>query len=256
MGTDPKSSNAAGIGCLAIIGIAVAIAFWRWLVLIAGIGLVVFGFVREKRPQYQGALIVGGVIVALFGVFSLVTVPPPAPTTTNTAASSTPAQAPNPEPATPVRSEPDFATSELTPDSVKAVAEKSGVDKASVTVKDGVVLVTEEPTAWDENDMVKSSGRTAVDLFEAVFANAAVKRVTYRTTSDFTDQYGKSSKETAVEITYSRATAGKVDWEGLKNRAWSDWKAPYNIADTYAIHPAVWKNLNKERIPLVGGTAE
>jgi hypothetical protein len=82
-----------------------------------------------------------------------------------------------------------------------------------------------------------------------------VTDVTFTSIGEFTDPYGKKSNDVAVKLTYSRETASKIDWKGLEERSASDWKAPYRVATSYYINPAVWKNLT-DKIPIEGGTGE
>jgi hypothetical protein len=148
----------------------------------------------------------------------------------------------------------NYTQAPLTVESVTAALISAGIKSDSVVVKGGAVTVSRDAgTVWDENDMVHRTGRDALDAFAILFTNPGLSEATYVSTTSFTDQYGKSSTEAAVKLTYSKATAQKIDWKGLGERALGEWQAPYSIATYYYIHPGVWKKLT-DRIPVEGGT--
>lgn len=96
--------------------------------------------------------------------------------------------------------------------------------------------------AWDEEDTVKAAAGSSVEVFRSLFAHPQVVKVATFAQQDFTDQYGKSEIETAVKFMMDRETADKVDWDGIKDRVLSDYKALYPLTE-YKIHPAMSKNL-------------
>lgn len=96
--------------------------------------------------------------------------------------------------------------------------------------------------AWDEEDTVKAAAGSSVEVFRSLFAHPQVVKVATFAQQDFTDQYGKSEIETAVKFMMDRETADKIDWDGIKDRVLSDYKALYPLTE-YKIHPTISKNL-------------
>lgn len=159
-----------------------------------------------------------------------------------------PAAAPAAAPA-----KPDYASDPLTVESVNVALSAAAVEADSVTVEGGVVTVTCAANAWDETDLVVTAAADALTVFKAVFANPAVTQATYVATTAFSDKYGQTSVQPGATITFSRATADKIDWPGLESRVFSNWQNGYKVATSYSIHPDIWKNLINP-IPTEGGT--
>jgi hypothetical protein len=95
---------------------------------------------------------------------------------------------------------------------------------------------------WDNEDVMKASAGTSVEIFRRLFAHPQVVKVGTFAEQDFTDQYGKTEKSTAVKFVMERETADKVDWDGIKDRVLSDYKALYPLTD-YSVHGAIQKDL-------------
>lgn len=97
--------------------------------------------------------------------------------------------------------------------------------------------------AWDSEDTVKAASGTSVEIFKRLFAHPQIVRVGTFAEQDFTDQYGKTDRTTAVKYIMERETADKVDWKGVKNNVLSDYKALFPLTSTHTIHGAIQKEL-------------
>jgi len=97
--------------------------------------------------------------------------------------------------------------------------------------------------AWDNEDVVKAASGTSVEIFKRLFTNPQVVRVGTFAEQDFTDQYGKTERTTAVKYIMERENADKVDWDGVKNNVLSDYRALFPQTSTHTIHGAIQKDL-------------
>ncbi|MDI3341832.1 MAG: hypothetical protein QJR03_15000 [Sphaerobacter sp.] len=110
---------------------------------------------------------------------------------------------------------------------------------------------------WDETDFVKRSAASAEVVFQRLFENPAVARVTVWSETQFKDPYGKTSTDTGTRLSMDRDTASKVDWNGLATLELEDWHHIYDIATQYYIHPAIYKNLSDPGdLSVSGGTGQ
>jgi hypothetical protein len=70
-----QASSGKGMGCLALLGVALAIAFWRWLFILGGLALVVIAATRAMRQEYKVAVVVAGALLLGAGAYGLATAP-------------------------------------------------------------------------------------------------------------------------------------------------------------------------------------
>lgn len=105
--------------------------------------------------------------------------------------------------------------------------------------------------AWDETDLVKNVGGTAILINSVLFQNDKVEWVTMFAQAKMTDQYGNTELEPVVKIGIKRETADKVNWEGLaKKHAGSDPGNIYRIADNYNIHYGILRRVKLDKVRL------
>jgi hypothetical protein len=105
------------------------------------------------------------------------------------------------------------------------------------------VRVTVKPTAvWNEADVIRFGSGDLLTVSRAVFGwypKVSLVRVTVL--GEFTDTYGKTTTDAAGWLEISKRTASKFDYEGMRflpsSLAWC-------AADSYWVHPAIWKALN------------
>jgi len=96
--------------------------------------------------------------------------------------------------------------------------------------------------AWDNEDVINTSAASSLELFRRLFAHPQIVRVATFAEQDFTDQYGKTETTTAVKFIMERETADKIEWNGMKDRVLSDYKALFPLTE-YTIHGAIRKDL-------------
>ena len=107
---------------------------------------------------------------------------------------------------------------------------------------------------WDENAFVDGVSPATVDVMAGAFSQPEVKIADVTWKTDFTDAYGKSSKDAAFQIRWKRKTFKKVNVNGLFTRVATSPEDLYLISDWYSIHPAIWKATHlKDQIPAIGG---
>ena len=242
----------------------------------------------ETRPPQQksGALkivlIVAGAIVGLLVVLVVIglavgggTESKSTSTAANTPATAQPATpTPTPPPSTPAPTQPATPTPKPTQASlasrvaaaihVRTDYTSFSIPTPKVAVKTGqawgggkIVEVTyyiSGDKIWDENAFVDGVSPATVDVMAGAFSQSSVSIVDLTWKTDFTDSYGKSSKEAAFQIRWKRKTFKKVDVNGLFNRVATSPEDLYLISDWYSIHPAIWKATHlKDQIPAIGG---
>lgn len=105
--------------------------------------------------------------------------------------------------------------------------------------------------AWDETDLVKKAGGTAIIINSILFQNDKVEWVTTFAQAKMTDQYGNTHLEPVVKIGITREIANKVDWKGLAEKhASSDPGNIYRIADNYNIHYGILRHVKLDKVRL------
>lgn len=107
---------------------------------------------------------------------------------------------------------------------------------------------------FNENAFVDGVSPATVDVMAGAFSQPDVGIVDVTWKTDFTDSYGKSSKDAAFQIRWKRKTFKKVDINGLFDRVATSPEDLYLISDWYSIHPAIWKATHlKDQIPAIDG---
>lgn len=186
--------------------------------------------------------------------------PTPTPTTkvTTPAPTATPTPTPTPEPvqaslaervAAALHVRTDFTTFDIPTPNVKVAGPAWGggkvVEITYYVPSDGI---------WDENLFVDGVSPATVDVMAGAFSQPDVGIVDVAWKTDFTDAYGKSSKDAAFQIRWMRKTFKKVNVNGLFSRVATSPEDLYLISDWYSIHPAIWKATHlKDQIPAIGG---
>lgn len=149
-----------------------------------------------------------------------------------------------------------FADSQVTRNSVRAALQNindSGyrikldnikqIEITGSTPEYAVSIRYKPKSVWDSRDGVNVAARTATEIFERLFANRSVKRVSVFQLGDFTDTYGQTNEEVAVKVMMDRETADKINWEGFKNQVRLDYRALERVASDFNIHPALKSEL-------------
>lgn len=143
----------------------------------------------------------------------------------------------------------DYTSFDLPTPKVKVTGSAAGGGK--------IVRITYYVSGVDilnENAFVDGVSPATVDVMAGAFSEPQVSIVDVTWKTDFTDQYGKSSRDAAFEIRWKRKTYQKVDVDGLFERTASSPEDLYRISDWYAIHPAIWKATHlKNEIAMIGG---
>lgn len=158
-----------------------------------------------------------------------------------------PSAVPSQEPA------PDWASGvPLTEESVRAAlaAVKDGAipttekldapTAISVATDTGTISLSYKPEAlWNEQSYVGRGADTAFSAMRYLFRNPSVQTVTVTMLADWTDQYGNTKESPSTAITINRATADKINWDGIEDQVMIEDKHLYCIADKPYIHPAI-----------------
>ncbi|MEI6499701.1 MAG: hypothetical protein WCP21_01605 [Armatimonadota bacterium] len=106
----------------------------------------------------------------------------------------------------------------------------------------------------DENALVDGVSPATVDVMAGAFSEPDVSIVDVTWKTDFTDAYGNSSREAAMQIRWKRKTFKKVNIDGLWSRTATSPEVLYMISDWYSINPAIWNATHlKHEIPMIGG---
>ncbi|NLT20944.1 MAG: hypothetical protein GXY16_08095, partial [Syntrophomonadaceae bacterium] len=162
----------------------------------------------------------------------------------------------------------DWSTADITEDTIKAaLAGKTDVmpipidndfPKSITKIeildigngKENVWIYYTMGSVWDETDLVKKAGGTAIFAGSILYKNPNVEDVAIFAQGDFTDQYGKSNVSTAVKIVIKNPMNEQVDWKGLADLHVTDPGNIYRIVDNYSIHPGVFSELKKNEVSL------
>jgi len=129
----------------------------------------------------------------------------------------------------------------------------------SIKTRDGysIVYVDESKIAtlsrsprdyYDETSVVKGAYHTLVSFGLKAFQIDGVDKVDVILNSKFTDEYGKSNEEKAVELSMREDEFNKYDWKGLAYQ--NVYEQMLNSCDDYYIHPAIIRNLNTDKLYL------
>jgi len=124
------------------------------------------------------------------------------------------------------------------------------VDNANIEGHKNVMLHYTSGTVWDETDLVKKAGGTAIIAGSILFNNPKIETVGLFTETEMTDQYGNTEQEVVIKIVLTCEIANKINWEGIADRHITDPGNIYRIADNYFIHPGVLKNLKLDEVQI------
>ena len=120
-------------------------------------------------------------------------------------------------------------------------------DAIQVQIQTGgqVVVVAKPTTTWDEQGFITYAAEDALVVVKAVsgwYPDATVIHI--QLDSGFTDAYGQATSEPGAWIEFTSATAAKMNPAALTTRTFGQPTDLFAIADAYAIHPAIWKNID------------
>lgn len=165
----------------------------------------------------------------------------------------------------------DWPTAEVTEENIRtALSQKPTIDplwkdsnfaekitKIDITdhaVKPGQKIIGiwyEMDDAWDETDLVKKAGGTAIIINSVLFQNDKVEWVTLFAQAEMTDQYGNTNLKPVIKIGITREIANKVNWKVLAEKhASSDPGNIYRIADDYNIHYGILRHVKLDKVHL------
>ncbi|WP_374711394.1 hypothetical protein [Symbiobacterium terraclitae] len=230
-----------------------------------GTAAVIVGLINLFRPVQRlgihtrkaGAIVLAvGVVLFAAGV---ALTPEEEPAQQTAVATPAPAQADTqprtresePEPVIPLEEQ------ELTEDVVRELAGMKDIAEVKVLGLEGERIVhVYYPlgSVWDEDHGLRRAADLALDVFEGVFRHPEVVEVVTYAQGEFTDQYGKTTTENAVRITWSRETADQVDWDGFRKLAAGEPERVYNLAESYAFHAGFYRGIeNKRGLSVTGG---
>jgi len=99
---------------------------------------------------------------------------------------------------------------------------------------------------WDETAIVKTGYSTLIEYGQEAFKIVGVDEVEVILFSNFTDQYGKSSEEKAVDFAMKKDEFNKYDWNGLKGQ--NIFNQMTESCSVHYIHPAIFKNLKTDKL--------
>jgi hypothetical protein len=99
---------------------------------------------------------------------------------------------------------------------------------------------------WNENDLVLNVAIADPQIMVAAFSAAPqLQTVSIDWQTDFLDQYGKSSRESAIFARWTRATVEKIDLSGFTNLVTGDPTRFYELCAHYQINLALWRKATK-----------
>lgn len=116
--------------------------------------------------------------------------------------------------------------------------------------KTKIVTITEEgETYWDETNTVQKCYRQLIHFGIKAFKVDGVNEAKFIIKTEFTDSYGKSSKEVAVRFGFKKAEFQKYDWNNLIGE--NIYVQLSLSTSDYYIHPAIEKNLKYDKLSYV-----
>jgi len=98
-------------------------------------------------------------------------------------------------------------------------------------------------TVLSETDFLTVAGASSVDAAALLFENPGVGSVLIEGLADMTDAYGNTTEEIVTRVWLSRATAQKINWDGLRDLQLQDNKHVFCIADDRFIDPTIYAKL-------------
>ncbi len=95
------------------------------------------------------------------------------------------------------------------------------------------------PASWNEKHFLTGSAITGTAIFEYLFKNNKIGRVTVISSAPFLDRYGNENIREGLSITMSRSTANKVNWENLPMLVMGDYRQLLYAVDSYVIYSGI-----------------
>lgn len=132
----------------------------------------------------------------------------------------------------------------------KNITDVQVIDNANKPGQKNIMIYYKSGAVWNETDMVRRAGGTAIEICSILYANPKVEDVAIFAQTEMTDQYGHTSLENGVKIVITRDIANKANWKGLAERHTTDPGNIYRISGNYYIHPGILKNVDLEKIRL------
>jgi hypothetical protein len=99
---------------------------------------------------------------------------------------------------------------------------------------------------WDETDLVRRSGGTAIEVGSLLFLNPKIDQVSLFALVKMRDQYGNEKLDVGTKIILKKDMAIKANWKGLAEIHELDPTNIYKIAAEYYIDPGILKNVEFE----------
>ncbi len=127
-------------------------------------------------------------------------------------------------------------------------------DINTVEINENMVSIyfKEDMGVWDEKSLVKDMAIDGAKIFEKVFENKNANEATLIFKTNFTDAYGKENLNDAINITWSRETSDKVNYDNYENILYQDYTKFYMISDKFSIHPGIANELDPEEKSSMG----
>jgi len=124
-------------------------------------------------------------------------------------------------------------------------------DNSTVQKRDNNLarLQIEPADYWDETAMVKTAYQQFVQYGLKAFQIGEVDEIEFIYWNNFTDQYGKSQKEKAVDISMTKTEFSKYDWKNLVGQ--NIYQQMRSSCTEHYIHPAIMKNLKLDKLTLL-----
>jgi hypothetical protein len=237
------------------------------LLSLLGLVVLVLGIIGlfKRLPQFQltsrgrGALfIIGGVLLMSVGAAASGSpsdqqaASNPTPTAT---ASVTPRGTTTPTPTATPRptGDPHLLTVANVKQSIvnnENLAVNTEWDNLIVEVRQGgqVVVVVKPPAIFDEQGLITQAAEDSLVVVQAVKGwYPGVTVIHMQLDTDFTDQYGQTKSEPAAWLEFTPSTFSKMNPKGLITRTFAQPSDLFALADSYYIHPAVWKTIKSDK---------
>lgn len=96
---------------------------------------------------------------------------------------------------------------------------------------------------WDTKHFMSKATMTDLAIIYNLFKNPKLNKLTLESATDFTDKYGNTKTENGLTVTFSRATAEKINYENLEIMVSADSAALLRVSDSYDVHRAVLNEL-------------
>lgn len=119
--------------------------------------------------------------------------------------------------------------------------EIDGIKK--IKVNNGNVTIDYSQDFWDEDSLIEDTSIDAIKVMKILFKDNRINSVTLNRYASFEDAYGNSKEAIAFNITITKETAKKINWDGIQDKVMLKKASLINIADDYYIAPGIYKEL-------------